>query len=70
VSKEETSAIDAVSQAVYDCPMPDGDEFAVMVHLSDYIDGRVPIEAQLVEVRAICRTVAEAAIKAYLEYAP
>lgn len=57
--------LEAATQAVYDCEMPDGDALAVLIHLSDYIDDRVPVDPdQINQIKSICRTIAKAALDA------
>ena len=58
------SRLEAVTQAVYDCEMTDGDTLAEILHDTDYIDASVPIEKQLEQVKALCRLIARAALDA------
>ena len=57
-------AIERAAQAIYDARMCDGDGFANLIHVSDYIRADVPIPQQLEQVRDICRQLAQAALEA------
>lgn len=57
-------AVERAAQAIYDVPMCDGDGFARVIHMSEYIRDDVPVPQQLEQVRAICRMLARAALEA------
>jgi hypothetical protein len=50
--------------AVFNFVMPDQDPLGVLMHQSELVDGRLPLPAQIEQVRAICNDIAQAVIVA------